>query len=365
MTPEVEQGRVLMVGPDLTARGGMTSVIEAYLSNWKDVNYEVCYVGTYSDNPSIAGQLRFFIRAFVEYCKLLFFWKPSLVHIHASQRGSYLRKGSMMLLARAVQAPVIWHSHGSELDRFYDSIGSMGQRIFRWLMNQSALIIVLSAEWKRFFDSLELTVRTEILYNPSPLPYDKNASSQSSTKQGIVLSLGRLGHRKGTYDILAAVPTIAARFPESNFVLAGDGEIETVRRLVKEHHLEEHVSVLGWIDKATREENLSKAGLFLLPSYGEGLPMAILEAMSYALPVISTPVGGIPEAVEDGVTGFLVQPGDVEAIIDRVSTVLENPQLAHQLGTNGMQKARMKFGIVSVLTRLSELYDSVLTTARP
>lgn len=100
-------------------------------------------------------------------------------------------------------------------------------------------------------------------------------------------------------------------------LIAGSGAEETrLREYVKQNGLQSNVEFLGWITKEQKPSLLVKADVLVLPSYNEGLPIAILEAMSYALPIISTNVGSIAEAVQEGVNGFLIAPGDINALAD-------------------------------------------------
>lgn len=107
--------------------------------------------------------------------------------------------------------------------------------------------------------------------------------------------MGRLGERKGVYDLLQSIQQLKTLGVTANFNLAGDGEVEEVKALVQQYGIEDCVNVLGWINGEQKEKLMREADLLVLPSYHEGLPMAILEAMNCGLPIISTTVGGIPK----------------------------------------------------------------------
>jgi glycosyltransferase involved in cell wall biosynthesis len=148
-----------------------------------------------------------------------------------------------------------------------------------------------------------------------------------------VLALGRLGQRKGTYDLLCAVESLPAHVRSRvHLRLAGDGEVDQVRAQVAARGLGDTVDVVGWLGPRERDEALRQADIFVLPSYDEGLPMALLEAMAHGLVPITTPVGGIPEAVTDGVHGLLVPPGDPAALARALHRLVENDTLRERLG---------------------------------
>ncbi len=101
---------------------------------------------------------------------------------------------------------------------------------------------------------------------------------------------------------------------------------------------------------------MQAARIYLLPSYNEGLPMSVLEAMAAGLPVITTPVGGIPEAVTDGVEGFLVQPGDVDALAGRLAQLLRDDALTQQMGAAARRKIEQTFSAEAILPHIDALY---------
>ena len=98
------------------------------------------------------------------------------------------------------------------------------------------------------------------------------------------------------------------------------------------------------------------ADIFILPSYNEGLPMSILEAMSYGLPVISTPVGGIPEIVKDGVNGYLIFPGDNEALAEKIELLAKNKELRLRMGQENYKLVSQKYNAGTIINQLKILY---------
>ena len=127
-------------------------------------------------------------------------------------------------------------------------------------------------------------------------------------------------------------------------------------QLAKELGIYNLVDILGWVEGAEKERLLADATVYVLPSYVEGLPMGILEAMAAGLPVIATDVGGIPDAVENGIEGILVQPGDVSAITDAIRMLLSQPGLRARMGKAGRQKVLDSFIPERVLPRLEQIY---------
>lgn len=359
MTSGPKIRRVLMAGPADGAPGGMRAVVETYLQNWNASAYEVRYIGTYTDEGSKAAKLWLLLRALARYCLWLITWRPAIVHLHASQDFSYIRKGSMALLGKLAGRRVVWHSHGSQFHRFYENLGRVGGSLVRLILRRADLLLVLSEAERDYFSAIVPGAQIAVLHNPYP-PFPKRESLALAQRRPVVLTLGRLGQRKGTYDILKAAPQVIAGCPDAEFQVGGDGDVEAVRTAAQEAGLAGHFKVLGWVAGEQKETCLAEAKVFLLPSYHEGLPVAILEAMAHGLPVVTTPVGGIPETVSDGVNGLLIPPGEPSAIAGAVLRLLQDDPLAQRLAANGQRDAQTSYSVESVLGQLYRIYDSLL-----
>ncbi len=148
------------------------------------------------------------------------------------------------------------------------------------------------------------------------------------------------------------------------FIFAGNGEIEKVKNLCKGKNIQDNIHLLGFISGEEKIKNFHKADIFILPSYNEGLPVSVLEAMAAGLSIITTPVGGIPEAVEDGVNGFLVEPGNPEMLADRILKLLEDEELRERMGRKSLRIAKEKFDVNIIAEGLSKIYEKVLAESR-
>ena len=143
-------------------------------------------------------------------------------------------------------------------------------------------------------------------------------------------------------------------------LLGGDGDIEEVNQIITNEKLERIVKYEGWVSGNKKVELLNMADAYILPSYNEGLPISVLEAMSYELPIISTRVGGIPEILEDGTNGFIMEPGDKKAIKEAIERLMDDEDLRKKMGQKSalMVKAHLP---EHVEKQLKELYDHLLT----
>ncbi len=171
-----------------------------------------------------------------------------------------------------------------------------------------------------------------------------------------ILFMGELGSRKGVYDLLQAIKLLGLEKNRVQVHLCGNGEIEKVKKRVADLGLEKIVNVPGWVTGQEKKKLLVEAYLYVLPSYHEGLPMSILEAMAASTPVISTPVGGIPDAVRDGYNGFLVPVNSPKALATKIERLLADEKLWVRLSKNAFDTIKNKFSIDQTEKKLSRLY---------
>jgi glycosyltransferase involved in cell wall biosynthesis len=281
----------------------------------------------------------------------------ALVHVHTSSRASFWRKSAFFVLAFAFGVPAILHLHGSEFAVFHDrECGVIRRRFVRWIFDRSARVLVLSQAWRDWVRGMCNNPNVQVLYNPVSIP---PAIVPTQRERGRLLFLGRLGKRKGTYDLIEAVTRLAPVHPDLRLFLGGDGDVDAVNARAHELGVAGRVKALGWVRNADKQAQLGRASIYVLPSYHEGLPMSILEAMAAGLPVVSTNVGGIPEAVRDGAEGFLVEPGDIDSLADRLRRLLVDPEVAAQMGCAARARADALFSAAAVLPQLEEVWASL------
>ena len=183
----------------------------------------------------------------------------------------------------------------------------------------------------------------------------------------LILFVGGLGQRKGVYDILQAIPLVVKRWPKAHFSFAGSEETkgvnENIERICTQLSLQGIANFLGTVNGPGKLNLFHKASIFVLPSYGENLPYALLEAMAAGLPVITTPVGAIPEIVSDGCNGFLIQPGDIQALANRIIELLGNPQLRSAMSKTNVERIKLEFMPEVATAKIDWIYTSLLNVA--
>jgi glycosyltransferase involved in cell wall biosynthesis len=338
----------------------MSAVAASYLRNWDGSRYNLRYVTTWSSHqPSMAARCVQALKAWGACCFALLSWRPDIVHIHFTHRGSFYRKAGVLVLTRVLtNAKIVLHCHASQFPAFYQGRSTVLKGLVRRILSAADLLVVVAAHWSEYFRSLCPDLSPLVMYNPVDVPSSVPAQAD---REHAILTLGVLGERKGTYDILRAVPVVLAADPDARFWLGGDGEVETVAAALAEVPWGSSVRLLDWVEGSLKEAYLDRAAVFLLPSYAEGLPVAVLEAMAHGLAVITTPVGGLPDAIEHGDTGIFVQPGDVAAIAAACVELLRDEGRRACLGSNARRRAQDQFEVGRVLEKLYQAYDRLLS----
>jgi glycosyltransferase involved in cell wall biosynthesis len=355
---------VLMVGTDLHAVGGIRAVVQGYLDGGLFRTFQGVYVHTHTSGSAWRKALRA-LRGYVSIARYLLTLDAPLVHVHMASRASFWRKSLVCLMARARGRPYIVHLHGGEFSQFYqDECGPRLQRFVRSTLENAAVVLALSEEWRQRLLRIAPRARIEVLPNAVALP-ELGSLNRTAELAPTVLFLGDLRRAKGTYDLVHAFARIAERFPKARLVCGGVGDIEHVRALAQQLEIADRVSCPGWLDLAQKQRAFACSSIFVLPSYAEGLPMALLEAMSWGLPVITTPVGGIPQLVQKDVNGSLVQPGHIDDLAAALATLLASSAVRARLGAAARSTIETHYTLDRALQRLGEIYGRFGLTALP
>lgn len=346
--------KVLMLGPGRDVMGGIAAVVNNYYACGLDKAVELYYLPTVEDGgkgKKLAAAAKAY-RAFGGLLKAC-----DIVHIHMAAQASFDRKALFAERAKKARKKIIIHQHAADFDKyFFEQADAPKRARIKNIFAMADRVIVLSEEWAAFFGTHVCEPgKIEILHNGVIMPaYVKKDYSDHN-----VLTLGRLGERKGTYDLLKAIPAVLEAVPDAVFYLAGDGDIERCRRIAAAGGLEGKVIFPGWIRGGDKEGYLRKCSTFILPSYREGMPMAVLEAMSYGLAVISTNAGGIPQIIEQNVSGIRVGAGDTGAIAGALAEVLGDGEKRRKLGASGRERVREKFDFRANVEALKKIYGGL------
>ncbi len=291
--------------------------------------------------------------------------KADILHINVSVGGSTARKSIIALVARMVGAPYLVHIHSGRYHHFYRGLPGPVRTFTRRMLTRATRVVVLGAEWRAFvIDEVGIDPdRVVVMHNavPGPAVIERREDASKPPK---ILFLGRLGQGKGVPELIEALATPRIAALSWTAVLAGDGDIEAYRTAAADRGIGDRIAFPGWVGPDTVRELLSSADIMVLPSHHEGLPMSVLEGMAYGLTVVSTPVGAIGEAIDNGVSGLLVSPGDVKGLTDALGRVISDADLRRLL-SNGARTAFLEgFDVNGYATRMAALYAACLADSK-
>jgi glycosyltransferase involved in cell wall biosynthesis len=344
---------VVIIGPSITrTKGGMATVINDMLEN-KSPDVKFRHIVSHVEGSAMEK-----ISCNVKAIKTFLATKAiDVVHIHVASGASFYRKSVFVQLSRLRNLPVVMHVHGADFDTFYRQSAAVAQQYIRKTFSACSKVLVLSRYWQDFFLKNITDKNVEVLHNGV---YTQVFAACYTMPANLFkfLFLGRLGQRKGVYDLLQAADALVNRQHQKDFMfyLAGDGEVEQVKQVVQEKGLQNNVQVLGWIGEKEKLEWLKKADTMVLPSYNEGLPMSILEAMAAGKIIISGRVGGIPDLVTDGENGFLITPGDVESLQKHLLFVATHPEQMMRMAENNRRKIDEQYNLEKLNAWLFSMY---------
>ena len=145
--------------------------------------------------------------------------------------------------------------------------------------------------------------------------------------------------------------------------MAGDGELEQAKQVFADQNLLEKVTFPGWVRGKQKEKLLQESAVFLFPSYHEGMPMAVLEAMGYGLGIVTTKVGGIPKLIQDGENGFCKEAGDVDSLAEALICLLKDGSKRMEMGMAARKLADESYGLDQHLHRLQKIYEKACRPA--
>ncbi len=364
---------VLMVGPVPPPYGGIAAVVQEIVNSELNKTYAFEIFDSQKGAPSEFGVLKrlpFNIKRLLNFNSLISKKRFDFAHLHFDC-GSFRGRAPLILSLRLRGVKVLLHLHGTGWEVFYDEV-SRSERIFAKLgLRSSNIIIVLYDLWvqkiKEMLPGAQVYVTNNFVGEKDDVPDStiRNYRQKCGFDDGdiVVVFVGGLGWRKGCFDILEAAPKVVEARPQVKFLLVGGddypGEFGNIKSQAEEKGLGDRVFLTG---QASREEvtaYLMMSQIFLLPTYREGAPIAIIEAMRASLPIITTPVGGIPDMVTDGYNGILIQPGRPDQIVETVIKLADDTELRKRLGKTGLEVFNRSFSTKSAVEQLARIYQKI------
>jgi glycosyltransferase involved in cell wall biosynthesis len=282
---------------------------------------------------------------------------PCVAHVNITGRGSTIRKTVLMSAVRLVGMRYVLHVHDPAYADDYRARGPVMRKVVRGLFHGAQSVIVLGSHDKLLLGTAlrlpaqKIIVLPNAVPDPGPPPLKHHEAAMCQ-----LLFLGYLSARKGVPELLQALASPSVVTLPWQATLAGGGPIDEYRAMAVSLGLAGRVNFPGWLEGNAVRSALEAADILCLPSHAEGLAMAILEGLAHGLAIITTPVGAHGEAIDHGVSGILVPPGDVAALAAALRRVIGDAGVRQHLQAGARRRFQEKFNVQPYATRLSQLH---------
>jgi glycosyltransferase involved in cell wall biosynthesis len=351
---------ILHVGPDLSSQGGIAAVLNSYASHsslFEESGYRLCFAGSCGHGG--LGQIKQFISAWTRVAEGVLYGKFDIVHIHTSIKGSLFRKWLIAITCLILGAKYIVHIHSGAMAKYIGQSSRL-KRVAIWFMfSRASQVVCLSHEMHRW--AIGYTKfkpeKCALVYNGMHDPVMEGTRRYDKKEEVNIVYLGKFSAEKGTPILIEALDLLRRSGCKFKLLIAGNGDVQSTLDSVKKCELSDSVEYLGWISGSAKENLLSRADVFVLPSKSEGFPVSLVEAMAYGIAVVSTDIPGVTDAIIKEVDGILIKFGDALGLSEALKRLIENPDLRRKFGDSARKKFLGNFLISKSIRDLTFVYD--------
>ncbi|MCC0177748.1 glycosyltransferase [Waterburya agarophytonicola K14] len=293
--------------------------------------------------------------------------KPyDIIHCHYGRNGL---KAVLLKDLGVIEGKIVVAFHGNDISRY---LKIHGDRIYDYLFERGDLFQPISQHWSKKLIALGCNPDKIVIHHMGidcdkfMPPQDKNTDPEEI----LIVSIARLVEKKGLSYGIQAIAQLILQYPQLKlqYHLVGDGVLkQELTKQIEQLKMKDRVKLLGWKKQQEVRAIIDRADIVLAPSVTsqegdcEGIPVSLMEAMAQAIPVVSTYHSGIPELVEDGVTGYLVPEKEVDSLQDKLDNLTNNFDLRQKMGRGGRAKVMQEFNIALLCDRLSQIYQELVS----
>ena len=366
--------KVLLAGHLPPPVGGVGTYYQSLLSSSLPDRVNLLFVQTSTHNRELSqsGRATFSnliaaMKDCVRFFRAVASFRPRICHIGTAFGLSFIKHSMCVFIARIFGSRVLLHPHCS-LSALYMEHNKVWRWYFRQVIRQTHGVVALSKEWMQL-PQIVRGCKVHSLPNAIDLaPYQGLAQQRlaHSHNNGVVhvLYLGYIGQAKGSFDLLDAAQCLSSKGVGVAFDLAGSelhpGELDLMRQKIDAANMSRVVKIHPPVLSAEKLVFFRDGDIFVYPSYSEGMPMAVIEAMASGLPIVAATVGGLPDLVREGVNGMLVEPGRSDQLAAALLRISSDSRLRHTMQENSAQIAREEYDIEQHVFKLVEIYTQNL-----
>ena len=282
--------------------------------------------------------------------------RADVVHINVSSCGSTYRKLVIAKCADVFGVPYVLHLHGAKYQTFWSGDDGFLSRRIRHMFERATRVVVLGRVWRDFIAHRAPAAagRIVIIPNATEIPSLPHVGGGDSVH---ILFLGRIGARKGVPQLCEALQNIH-HLTGWRATIAGDGDVAETRARVVSLGLADRVTLPGWVGPRDVAALLAGSDILVLPSFAENLPVSVIEGMASGLAVVATPVGAVEDIITNEETGLLVSPGNVAALTEALTRLIDDAALRTRLGMAAMAVHREQLELAPFAQALSAVWKA-------
>jgi glycosyltransferase involved in cell wall biosynthesis/peptidoglycan/xylan/chitin deacetylase (PgdA/CDA1 family) len=337
---------ILMVGMHLTkTRGGISTLTADILKSDLKNDFEITYIASQAEDHGLIGKFMLAVKAYMQFAVSCIFDRPGLVYVHMGSNASLYRESGFVLLGKLFRNRVILHFHAGDVDEYLPYQPKLGRRIIKLALASCDRIIAVSAGSARQIREFVSPEKMAVIPNAIDISAFEKMPERSKKVNGDeavrLLFVGATGKLKGELDLIKALQLLKHHEPPLKASFLGYGAEDLDQTGIG--HIVEH---LGAVPLDERIGFYEKADIFVLPTYAEAMPISVIEAMAAGLAVITTPVGGIPEILDDGREGYLCPVGDHKTLAEKIAYLACNVEARLSMGRAARKRtvSKMDFG---------------------
>jgi len=312
-------------------------------------------------------------RAILRLARLIRQSRPTILHTHTAKAGAVGRIAA--LLAGDARPPIILHTfHGHVLRGYFNPFTTLAFRFLeRWLARASTVLIAVSPEVRDDLVRMRIAPASKFAIVRLGIELEERVgngeSDRSETRRLLGISpdsfvigwFGRMTPVKRTDEVVIALRKLVAMGVDAYVLLVGDGpDREGLERYAHELGVIRRCLFVGYQEEVGRFYDA--IDVLLLPSMNEGTPVSVIEALAAERPAVATRVGGTPDVVRDGVDGFLVGSGDVDALATRLAELAADPERRERMGAAGHERVMQRYAVERLVDDIDRLYRSLLAS---
>ncbi len=270
---------------------------------------------------------------------------PTILHAHTVLPAGF----AAVLLKKELNIKLVCTAHGSDIN-LYPLKSKLSYVLTKYVLQRTDAVVAVSEELKKKI--LSIFERKDVRVVTNGVTIEKIAGVDSNLSQNVflrkndicILYVGTLRFEKGVRELARAFKLLAKRYDHLRLVLVGYNAMpKWIESFIMKNRLEEAIELVGPVGHAAMQKYYSRASIFALPSYGEGMPTVMFEAMANRLPIVICKVGGVPEVIKDGVNGLLIEPRSEQQLYEKLKLLIEDEKVRNVLSDNAFADVTSKY----------------------